>query len=156
MSHNVHPGRHGRETLWPPMVTTTSADNETRVNGMFDSSDDSDNEFDPMNDFDGTSTWNRKSFMSSRSEDDGGSHSEGPHPAFQESTTTNAADAKAPALAKSWQRLESAQYLHFKPPQQQQAGAEPAQDKWHEWFQMQRDWMENVEEDPDNYFDDNL
>ena len=53
-------------------------------------------------------------------------------------------------LMKSYMKLESAPFLHF---QQQGAGGK---DKWHEWFQMQKDWMNNVEEDPDNYFDDNL
>ncbi len=57
-----------------------------------------------------------------------------------------------PLLAKSYTRLESAPFFHFKQP-----GAGPGgKDKWHDWFEMQKDWMNNVEEDPVNYFDDNL
>jgi len=29
-------------------------------------------------------------------------------------------------------------------------------DKWHDWIQMHNEWMDNVETDPDNYFDDQL
>ncbi len=29
-------------------------------------------------------------------------------------------------------------------------------DKWHDWIQMQNEWMDRVETDPDNYFDDYL
>ena len=29
-------------------------------------------------------------------------------------------------------------------------------DKWHDWFKMQREWMDNVERDEENYFDDYL
>ena len=29
-------------------------------------------------------------------------------------------------------------------------------DKWQDWFHVQRDWMNNVDENPENYFDDNL
>ena len=31
-----------------------------------------------------------------------------------------------------------------------------AKDKWHDWFRMQSEWMDKVETDPDNYFDDGL
>ena len=48
-----------------------------------------------------------------------------------------------PLLAKSYTRLEGASYFQFK-------------QKGHEWFEMQKNWMTNVEEDPENYFDDNL
>lgn len=36
------------------------------------------------------------------------------------------------------------------------AGGGGEGDKWQEWFHMQRDWMNNVDENPENYFDDNL
>lgn len=55
-----------------------------------------------------------------------------------------------PHLVKSYMRLESAPFVHFK---QQSSGGK---DKWHEWFHMQKDWMNNVEENPENFFDDNL
>lgn len=55
-----------------------------------------------------------------------------------------------PHLVKSYMRLENAPFLHFK---QQGAGGK---DKWHEWFSMQKDWMNNVQDNPDDYFDDNL
>ncbi len=29
-------------------------------------------------------------------------------------------------------------------------------DKWHNWIKMQNEWMDRVETDPDNYFDDYL
>lgn len=29
-------------------------------------------------------------------------------------------------------------------------------DKWHNWFKMQREWLDNVEQDTENYFDDYL
>jgi hypothetical protein len=63
-----------------------------------------------------------------------------------------------PHLVKSYMRLENAPFLHFK-----QQGASAAgggggggKDKWHEWFSMQKDWMNNVQDNPDDYFDDNL
>lgn len=55
-----------------------------------------------------------------------------------------------PHLVKSYMRLENSPFLHFK---QQPPGGK---DKWHEWVMMQKDWMNNVEENPDDYFDDNL
>lgn len=49
------------------------------------------------------------------------------------------------ALAKSYAKLEKAvPPLGYKP------------DKWHNWFEMQADWMKNVEKDPEHYFDDYL
>ena len=49
------------------------------------------------------------------------------------------------ALAKSYAKLEKAvPPLGYKP------------DKWHSWFEMQADWMKNVEKDPEHYFDDYL
>ena len=154
VSHNVYKGsRHGGDSLWAPLVTTTSADDdENRMDGIDDTSEDSEDDQEPLgeshrNDL----TWERKHYSTSRSED------EQPHVPHQESTSMSVSEAKVPALAKSWQRLENAQFVHFKPPQQQQQGGGAAgRDKWHEWFQMQKNWMDNVEEDPDNYFDDNL
>jgi len=150
------PGRHGGDSLWPPLVTTTSADDEdTRVDGSMDSSDDSEDDYELH-----SSSW--KKMTTSHSEEEGSSHLDSLQPLLlqQESVAaTNVAEAKAPALAKSFQRLQSAQFVHFEPPQQQQQGSgggAPKKDKWHEWFQMQNKWMDNVEEDPDNYFDDNL
>ena len=51
---------------------------------------------------------------------------------------------RATALAKSYAKLEKAIPLGYK------------SDKWHDWFQMQADWMKNVEKDPEHYFDDYL
>ena len=48
------------------------------------------------------------------------------------------------ALAKSYAKLEKAVPLGHKP------------EKWHDWFEMQADWMKNVEKDPEHYFDDYL
>lgn len=31
-----------------------------------------------------------------------------------------------------------------------------SRDKWHDWIKMQNEWMDKVETDPDNYFDDYL
>lgn len=31
-----------------------------------------------------------------------------------------------------------------------------SKDRWHDWFKMQSEWMEKVETDPENYFDDFL
>ena len=53
----------------------------------------------------------------------------------------------SPALAKSYAKLEKAIPLGYKP---------ETKDKWHDWFQMQADWMKNVEKDPEHYFDDYL
>lgn len=51
----------------------------------------------------------------------------------------------SPALAKSYAKLEKS--VSHKP---------GSKDKWHDWFQMQADWMKNVEEYPEHYFDDHL
>lgn len=48
------------------------------------------------------------------------------------------------ALAKSYAKLEKAVPLGHKP------------DKWHGWFEMQAEWMKNIEKDPEHYFDDYL
>jgi hypothetical protein len=48
------------------------------------------------------------------------------------------------ALAKSYAKLEKAVPLGHKP------------EMWHDWFEMQADWMKNVEKDPEHYFDDYL
>ena len=50
----------------------------------------------------------------------------------------------SPALAKSYAKLEKA------------IPSVETKDKWHDWFQMQADWMDNVEKNPDHYFDDGL
>ena len=51
-------------------------------------------------------------------------------------------------IERSYTRLaESAQYT---------GAVQETKDKWHEWFQLQANWMKNVEEDPENYFDDSL
>ena len=51
----------------------------------------------------------------------------------------------SPALAKSYAKLEKS-VLH-------KSGSK---DKWHDWFQLQADWVNNVEEYPEHYFDDYL
>ena len=53
-----------------------------------------------------------------------------------------------PLVARSFERLRNASYKHFDP--------SAAEDKWHGWFRMQQQWMEHVEEDSENYFDDFL
>ena len=155
------PGRGGGDSLWPPLVTTTGADDEeTRVDGYMDSSEDSEDDYDLQSELH-SSSWKK---VTSHSEEEGSGHLDSLQPLLQRHesmATTNAVDSKAPALAKSFQRLQSAQFVHFEPPQQQphqqgSRGGAPSRDKWHEWFQMQKKWMDNVEEDPDNYFDDNL
>ena len=35
-------------------------------------------------------------------------------------------------------------------------GTGVGRDKWHDWFKMQQEWMDNVEQDTENYFDDYL
>ena len=57
-----------------------------------------------------------------------------------------------PALAKSYARLESVPVLHVR---LTGTGME-VRDEWHDWFKMQREWMDNVAHDPENYFDDYL
>ena len=61
---------------------------------------------------------------------------------------TSTVQSASPALARSYVKLEKAV-----PPNSFKPGAK---DKWHEWFQIQADWMRNVEEDPEHYFDDYL
>ena len=72
-----------------------------------------------------------------------------------------------PLLAKSYAKLERALPLHGHVTSPQSnlgpegvgGGASPldlGRDKWHDWFKMQREWMNKVEEDPENYFDDYL
>lgn len=56
---------------------------------------------------------------------------------------------KSPLLARSYARLAQASSVHS--PQ-----APGAKDKWHDWFKMQKEWLNNVEDDPENYFDDFL
>ena len=51
-------------------------------------------------------------------------------------------------IERSYTRLEeSARYI---------GALQETKDKWHEWFQLQANWMKNVEDDPENYFDDCL
>lgn len=52
-----------------------------------------------------------------------------------------------PALAKSYSKLEKTIPPGYKP---------GSKDKWHDWFQLQADWMKNVESNPEHYFDDYL
>ena len=56
-------------------------------------------------------------------------------------------DLASPALAKSYAKLEKDVPLGNKP---------GTNDKWHDWFQLQADWMKNVEKNPEHYFDDYL
>ena len=56
-----------------------------------------------------------------------------------------------PKLAHSYARLAQAPVVYFP----QGPGAKD-RDKWHDWFKMQRDWLDNVQNDPENYFDDFL
>ena len=37
-----------------------------------------------------------------------------------------------------------------------QGGGAGGEDRWHDWFRMQRQWSEQVEGDNQNYFDDGL
>ena len=56
--------------------------------------------------------------------------------------------AEEEIIERSYTRLEeSAQYV---------GALQETKDKWHQWFQLQANWMKNVEEDPENYFDDYL
>ena len=64
-----------------------------------------------------------------------------------------------PHLVKSYTRLETAPFLHFTQPGLLGGGATAAAgggDKWHDWVSLQKDWMNKVEENPENYFDDFL
>ena len=51
-----------------------------------------------------------------------------------------------PKVTRSYARLAQAPVVYF--PQDR--------DKWRDWFKMQRDWLDNVQKDPENYFDDFL
>lgn len=51
------------------------------------------------------------------------------------------------ALARSYDKLSRAPLKHFK---------QEEETKCHKWLKMQREWLDNIEEDPDSYFDDFL
>ena len=85
--------------------------------------------------------WNDHYVSAPETEDDGDLVTNGQpfqqHANLEEKLTT-------PALVKSYAKLEKA------------IPKMEGKDKWHDWFQMQADWMENVENNPDYYFDDGL
>lgn len=110
--------------------------------------EESDEELDPLKD--SMPTW-RQSTHHSRSEEE----------ALEMQTLTSDLERlHHPVLLKSYARLESAPFLHFSKQQHGQGGGGggggASEDKWHKWVNMQKDWMNNVEENPDDYFDDNL
>ena len=163
MSHNAYRSSRRDESLWAPLISTEGVDDGNRIDGLDVTSEDSEDELESLKDSSGSSAmWRR--LQSTRSEDESASDiiQEQQQQLKRRISSSSAFSGggggggvkdrlQDPALAKSWIRLENAPYVHFK--QQQGPGGK---DKWHEWFQMQKDWLNNVEQDPENYFDDKL
>lgn len=135
------PKRRDESLLWPPLI---GGDGE-ELRELDVTPEESDEELDPLKD--SMPTW-RQSIHHSRSEEE----------ALEMQTLTSDLERlDHPVLLKSYARLESAPFLHFSKQQHGQGGGGGAsEDKWHKWVNMQKDWMNNVEENPDDYFDDNL
>ena len=55
-------------------------------------------------------------------------------------------------VAQSYSRLAQISLTPFI----QGGGGAGGEDRWHEWFRMQREWSENVDSSNHNYFDDGL
>lgn len=153
MSYSAYRPNRRDESLWPPLVRTDRSPNGNRCEGLDPNTTDSEDELEPMKESYGNDHPLRR-HQSFQSEDDVVD--------YYSNTATGGGGGgggvkdrlHGHALARSWIRLESAPYVHFK--QQPQGSGGGGKDKWHEWFQMQKDWLSNVEQDPDNYFDDNL
>ena len=93
------------------------------------------------------SGWNEQYTSAPDTEDESDHTSscyQGQHPLVQQLSKSEDQGPTSRALAKSYAKLEKAVPLGYKP------------DKWHDWFQMQADWMKNIEKDPEHYFDDYL
>lgn len=153
VSHIIRPNRHDESRLWPPHISMAGVEDGS---GLDITPEDSEDELETLRESCGSDlTWRR--LQSCRSEDDGAGVGDNTQQHLQpQSSNASGGGVRDrlhdPALAKSWIRLESAPCVHFK----QQGGATGGKDKWHDWLQMQKDWLSKVEQDPDNYFDDNL
>lgn len=131
------PGKKDESLFWPPLISDRKDDEEDDPRD-FDDIPESDDDLDPS----GQQQWTRQSTLR-HSEDEGTDSAD----LLQQGSSSGR--LKDPVLAKSYIRLESAPFIHCK---QQSAGGK---DKWHEWLAMQKEWLNNAEENPD-YFDDNL
>ena len=141
VSHNPLNRRGESSFLWPALLSSDGREEEEALRDLDVTPEESEDELgETMGG--GGSSWRQSTFRKSELEDE----------ATAETCLldTDLDRLHNPHLAKSYMRLENAPFLHFK---QQKAGTK---DKWHEWFHMQKDWMNNVEENPENYFDDNL
>ena len=56
-------------------------------------------------------------------------------------------------LAQSYSRLAQ---MSLTPFTQGGGGGAGGEDRWHDWFRMQREWSENIDSSNQNYFDDGL
>lgn len=54
-------------------------------------------------------------------------------------------------MAQSYSRLAQISLTPFT-----QGGGAGGEDRWHDWFKMQRQWNEHVDSSKQNYFDDGL
>ena len=153
VSHNAYrPDKRDKSLLWTPLISDGREEEEPRDQDA--TSEESEEEVDHLKD--SISTWRHSTVpLQPRVEDEA---------AEMRALDSDLDHLHDPHLVKSYTRLESAPFLHFKQPQpqpqqqqqqQQQGGVAPA-DKWHEWVSLQKDWMNKVEENPDSYFDDYL
>ena len=56
-------------------------------------------------------------------------------------------------VAQSYSRLAQMSLTSFS---QGGGGGAGGEDRWHDWFRMQREWSENLDSSNQNYFDDGL
>lgn len=144
MSHTVEyrPNRQDESILWPSHVGSEGKQEEEEEDGELDiTPEESEDELDGVRD--DVYGCRQSTLPHAKSEEEA---------AEMHTLDSDLDRLHNPHLVQSYKRLESAPFLHFK---QQGAGA-GGKDKWHEWFVMQKDWMNNVEENPESYFDDNL
>lgn len=140
MSHNAYrPNRHDESFLWPALVGIGGRGEEEEEGKELDvTPEESDDE---LKEAMVSGGWRQGTLPHSKSEEES--------TAEMRTFDSDLDRLHDPHLVKSYMRLESAPFLHFK----QGAGGK---DKWHEWLSMQKDWMNNVQDNPDDYFDDNL
>ena len=144
VSHNVYRAeKRGKPPLWTPLMSSEGREEEEVPQELQETSEEEEEEVDHLKD--SISVWRQSSV---------------PHKVEEEDAEMRTLDSDLdrlhdPHLVKSYTRLESAPFLHFNQPSQG-GGAPEGGDKWHEWVSLQKDWMNKVEENPDNYFDDCL
>ena len=76
-----------------------------------------------------------------------------PEPPARETREDQQASHEEMLVAQSYSRLAQ---MSLTPFTQGGGGGAGGEDRWHDWFRMQREWSENVDSSHQNYFDDCL